>query len=165
MPIRFCWLWTDHFTAGDILNLFCYAYIFKKVIFVIPVQLIKILQQLNDKCFEGAIWMRTYVLKCIVWGRNLRTLMFWTVLFEGAILKNTYFFWGSNLSSEMYEQFIQNLWLLISLTAALYFHGCWIVWLLIYILIKVFTASKSFYNIDMYKYKFKMYKGLWITVN
>ena len=111
--------------------------------------------------FECALMFWNALFEGGIWG----TLMFWTVLFEGAILKNTYFFWGSNLSSEMYEQFIQNLWLLISLTAALYFHGCWIVWLLIYILIKVFTASKSFYNIDMYKYKFKMYKGLWITVN
>ena len=34
-------------------------------------------------------------------------------------------------------------------------HGCWL----------VFTASKNFCNIDMYKYKFKMYKRLWITVN
>ena len=49
-----------------------------------------------------------------------------------------------------------NFWLLIGLAGALYFHGCWSIFF-----IRVFTTSK----IDMYKYKFKMYKILWITVN
>ena len=70
--------------------------------------------------FEMYIFFERANLKCTFW----RALMFWNVFFEGAILKNIYLlkciFWGSNL------------WLLISVTAALYFYGCWIVWLLIF---------------------------------
>ena len=96
MPIRFCWLWTDHFTAGDILNLFCYAYIFKKVIFVFPVQLITILQQFNDKCFEMHFLREQFKCALMFWNTFFeraiwRALKFWNVFFEGAILKNTYF--------------------------------------------------------------------------
>ena len=72
MSIRFCWLWTDHFTAGDILNLFCYAYIFKRVIFVFPVQLITIM--FWNAFFEGAILKNTYVQKTtyvLKWMNNL----------------------------------------------------------------------------------------------
>ena len=71
-------------------------------------------------CFKIYFFFERAILKCIFW----RALMFWNVFFEGAILKNIYLskciFWGSNL------------WLLISVTAALYFYGCWIVWLLIF---------------------------------
>ena len=71
--------------------------------------------------------------------------------------------------------------MLISVAAALCFHGCRLISVVADLLesfilsrnepkkkqlfIKVFTTSKTFCNIDMYKYKFKMYKGLWITVN
>ena len=36
------------------------------------------------------------------------------------------------------EQFILNLWLLISVATTLYFHGCWIAWLLSYIFYQIF---------------------------
>ena len=73
-----------------------------------------------------------------------------------------------NLCPKMYflrEQFIQNLWLLISVAVALYFDGCWIVWLLIYIFIKVFTTSKTFAILTCTNTNLRCIKGcglLWI---
>ena len=124
MPIRFCWLWTDHFTAGDILNLFCYAYIFKKVIFVFPVQLITILQQFNDKCFEMHFLREQFKCALMFWnvffeGAIWRTLMFWNVFFEGAVLKNIFFEGATYVLKCMNNLFK--------------IYGCWLVWLLLYI--------------------------------
>ena len=65
------------------------------------------------------------------------------------------------------EQLFWSLWLLISVAAALYFHGCSLISLKTepekkdfqklnlktYFFIKVFTTSKNFCNIDAYKYK------------
>ena len=123
MPIRFSWFWTGHFTSGEILNFFCYVYIFKRVIF-----------------FFSSSVNYNYVLKCNFWGCNLnlhsrfkmhffgeqfeehlcskmyflreqfwRTLLFWNVFFEGAtfVLK-----------------FMNNLFKI---------YVCWLVWLLLYI--------------------------------
>ena len=90
-------------------------------------------------CFE--IYFLRKQFKC--------ALMFWNVFSEGAILKNTYvlkcIFWGNNLFKICGCCFIFS-WLLNSVVAVFVFF------------IKVFTASKNFCDIDMYKYKFKMYK-------
>ena len=104
--------------------LICYAYIFKRIIFVFQLQLITIM-----------FWN-------IFWGSNLNMHL----CFEMYFLREQF---KEYLYSEMYflgEQFwktifferatyvlkcMTNLWLLISLAAALYFHGYWIVWLLI----------------------------------
>ena len=87
-----------------------------------------------------------YILKCIFWGSNyFRVCGCWLV------------------------------WLLLYV----FIVADWLVWLLIYLtvlfyqelkkkknfFIKVITTSKTFCNIGMYRYKFKMYKRLCITAN
>ena len=69
-------------------------------------------------------------------------------------------FWGSNfkehLFSEMYflrEQLFGSLWLLISVAVALCFHGCWLVWLLLYIFYQSFHHKQNIQSFNMYKYK------------
>ena len=80
---------------------------------------------------------------------------FWkTVFFKRAIyilkcMKNLFKIYGCRL-----------VWLLLYIFMAAEYYDCWSIFFM-----KVFTTSKNFCNVDMYKYKFKMYKRLWITVN
>ena len=126
---------------------------------------------MDKLCISVKIFLMTKVLKCTFLREYFWCApMLWIVLFEGAILMcirvlkcsfqgsnfnmHLYFqmyFWGSNfeehLCSEMHffrEHLFWSLWLLINVAAALCFHGCWLVLLLLYIFIRVFTTSKTF---------------------
>ena len=70
-------------------------------------------------CTSVKIFLIIEVLECIFWGSNLMC---------PCVLKCI--FWGSNCF---------DLWLLVSVTATLSFHGCWSIFF-----IKVLTASKTF---------------------
>ena len=97
-----------------------YAYIFKRVIFVFQLQLITIM----------------------FWGSNLSMhlcfeIYFLIEKFKGYLYPEMYFLREQFWKTIFFERAtyvlkcMTNLWLLISLAAALYFHGYWIVWLLI----------------------------------
>ena len=107
-----------------------------------PFLSVKISSYLCSFYFHFLEWQ---FLKCIFWGSNFKVHprseihflreqfwsapMFWNAFFEGVMLKCTHvlkcIFWGSN-----YFNFL--------------IHGCWLVWLLLYVFVKVFTTSKTF---------------------
>ena len=69
--------------------------------------------------------LKTSVLKSISWGSNFEV----SSCFEIHFLRQQLFF---------------DSWLLISVAAALCFHGCWLVWVLLCFFNKVFTTSNFF---------------------
>ena len=96
--------------------LICCVYIFKRIIFVFQLQLITIM--FWNIFFEGAIWICTYVLKCIFRGSNLKNIY---------ILKCI--IWGSNFEKQYFLREQLMFWSVWTI------YGCWLVWLLLYIFI------------------------------
>ena len=94
--------------------------------------------------FKRAIWICTYVLKCIFWGINLKSTyvlkcIFWEsnfeehIFFEGA----TYVLKCMNNLFKIYGYWL--VWLLLYIFMAIKWCGCWSIFF-----VKVFTASKTF---------------------
>ena len=107
-------------------------------------------------------WCAPMFLKCIFSGSNFEEHLcsemhflreqFWCApMFLKCIFSGSNF--EEHLCSEMHflrEQLFWSLWLLISVAAALCFHGCWLVWLLLYIFYQSFHHKYNFCSIDMW---------------
>ena len=80
--------------------------------------------------------LETSVLKCIYWRSN----------FEVCLCSEMHF-----LREQLFQS--SNLWLLISVVAALCFHDYWLVWLLLYVFHWSLHHKQNFFSFDMFKYK------------